>query len=90
MPPRGMRTYVDVIVRVSAGGVENPRAIILPNGRMFEIDHVGGRTRFEGGMALSVHIGEHVTSLYKDTTGWNGARWYVVMRGAGAPAFEQA
>ena len=36
MPPWSMRTYVDVILRVSSGGTETPKAIILPDGRTFE------------------------------------------------------
>lgn len=28
----------------------------------------------------SIQIGMHAAYLYKDTTGWNGVRWYVVMR----------
>ena len=74
MPPWSMRTYVDVILRVSSGGTETPKAIILPDGRTFEV--------------LTVHIGTHTPHLYKDTTGWNGPRWYVVTRGATAPVFD--
>ena len=88
MPPRSMRTYVDVILRVSSGGTETPKAIILPDGRTFEVSDLTTHSCKQGGEVLTVHIGTHTTHLYKDTTGWNGPRWYVVMRGATAPVFD--
>ena len=88
MPPRSMRTYVDVILRVSSGGTETPKAIILPDGRAFEVSGITTHSRRQGGEVLTVHIGAHTTHLYKDTTGWNGPRWYVVMKGAPAPVFD--
>lgn len=90
MVPMPMRTYVDVLLRVSAGGTETPRAIILPDGRMFEITGVTTHRRRQGGEVLTIHVGMHATSLYKDTTGWNGPRWYVIMRGAPDQVFEDA
>lgn len=88
MPPWSMRTYVDVILRVSSGGTETPKAIILPDGRTFEVSGLTTHSRKQSGEVLTVHIGTHTTHLYKDTTGWNGPRWYVVMRGETAPVFE--
>ena len=88
MPPWSMRTYVDVILRVSSGGTETPKAIILPDGRTFEVSGLTTHSRKQSREVLTVHIGTHTTHLYKDTTGWNGPRWYVVTRGATAPVFE--
>lgn len=89
MPPRSMRAYVDVILRVSSGGTETPKAIILPNGRTFEVSGLTTHSRKQGGEALTAHIGTHATHLYKDTTGWNGPRWYVVMRSTPKPVFSE-
>ncbi len=80
MPPRGIRTYVDVVVRVSADGTELPRAIVLPDGRAFEVTRVTSKKRLQGGWVFAIQIGEHMTSLYKDAAGWGGERWFVVMR----------
>lgn len=88
MPPMGMRTYVDVLLRVSSGGTESPKAIILPDGRTFEVSGTTTRARKGTQEVLTITVGTHVTHLYKDLTGWNGARWYVVMRGAPEPVFE--
>lgn len=71
------REYVDVIVRVAASGAETPRAIIMADGRMFGIDRTTYRTHVAGGLRYTVHIGSHVTHLYKDTCSSPGARWYV-------------
>ncbi|WP_241146192.1 hypothetical protein [[Collinsella] massiliensis] len=80
MPPRGIRTYVDIVVRVSADGTELSRAIVLPDGRAFEVTRVTSKKRLQGGWVYAIQIGEHMTSLYKDAAGWSGERWFVVMR----------
>ena len=85
-----MRTHVDVLLHVSASGTETPRAVILPDGRVFAIDGLTTHCRKPWGEVLTVHIGRHVTSLYKDSTGWAGPRWYVVMRDTPEPVFEDA
>lgn len=90
MPPHSMRTYVSVVLRVSEGGTENPLAIILPDGRTFEVSGTTTRARKGDHDVLTVRIGTHTTHLYKDKTGWNGPRWYVVMRGATQPTFSDA
>lgn len=85
-----MRTYVDTVVRVSADGAETPLAVVLPDGRAFEISQVSDRRKWEGCRRFAVRIGRQVTYLYKDTSGWGGPRWFVVMKGAVPPVFESA
>ena len=80
-PVTGKRTYVDVIVRVASDGTETPQFIMLPDGRTFEVSRVVMRTRLVDGEVLSVQIGSHMTSLWKETRGWGRPRWYVKMRG---------
>lgn len=78
--PRGMRTYVSVYLQIGPDGHEAPQVVVLPDGRMFRIDAVERWQRVQGGYALTVRIGSHVTTLWKDTGGWSGPRWYVIMR----------
>ena len=80
MPPRESRTYVDVVLRVDAMGVQTPLAVILPDRRTYPVDRVSDRRRIAEGLALTVHIGEHVTQLHRDDRGFSGQRWYVTMR----------
>ena len=80
MVPKGMRTYVHVYLQVGPDGCETPRVIVLPDGRMFRIDAVERWQRVQGGYALAIRIGNHTTTLWKDTAGWSGPRWYVIMR----------
>lgn len=88
MPPLSQRTYVSVILRVSEAGVETPQAIILPDGRRYEVGTGTVHHRVKGGEILTVHVGPATTHLYKDTSGWNGSRWFVVLRDVGdRPAF---
>lgn len=89
MPPRSQRTYVSVILRVSEAGVETPQAIILPDGRRYEVGTGTTHHRVQGGEILTVHVGPATTHLYKDASGWNGSRWFVVLHdGGNRPAFE--
>lgn len=80
MVPKGMRTYVDVYLRVGPDGRETPEVIALPDGRLFRIDAVERWQRVQGGYAVAIRIGKRMTTLWKDTTGWSGPRWYVIMR----------
>lgn len=75
-----VRTYVDVVMYVSSGGTETPKAIIMPDGRVYEVKSTSTREKTPDGMAMTVQIGDRTTKIYKDSTGWNGARWYVMMR----------
>ena len=74
------REYVDVIVRVARSGSEQPRAIIMGNGRTYTIDRTTYRKALAGGTRYTIHIGGHVTYLYKDETANAGPRWYVELR----------
>lgn len=65
----GKRTYVDALLRVSAGGMESPKAIILPDGRTFEVGGTTTRARKGTQEVLTITVGAHVTHLYKDLTG---------------------
>lgn len=77
----GVRTYVDVFVRVSADGREEPQLIILPDtGRTFVVTRTTSHHRVVGGEVFSVQIGTHMTTLWKDARGMQGSRWYVKMR----------
>lgn len=89
-PNLGPRRYVDIIMRVTASGVENPMFIIMDDGRTFEVDRVTERKRIQGGMRFSIMIGNYCTCLWKDTTGWNGPRWYVRLRNSGSAIFVEA
>lgn len=87
MPPREARTYVDVILRVGALGTQTPLAVVLPDGRVYEVSYVTERRRERCGMSYTVHIGTHATQLYRADGGFEGGRWFVVMREGGkAPA----
>lgn len=74
------REYVDVIVRVARSGAEQPRAIIMGNGRTYTIDRTTYRKALAGATRYTIHIGGHVTYLYKDETANAGPRWYVELR----------
>lgn len=76
----GKRTYVDVLVLAHADGTEEPQLIVLPNGRTFSVVRTVSRHRVVGGEVFSVQIGSRMTSLWKDTHGLRGARWYVNLR----------
>lgn len=90
-PDRELRTYVTAIVRVSELGGEVPLAIILPDGRVYEISQVTSSRRIGGNCEqYTVSIGGHSTNIWKDTAGWNGQRWYVVMRDAKDRPFARA
>ena len=75
-----MRTYVGVVLDVGADGTQTPLAVVLPDRRTYRVELVSERRRTRDGLAMTVHIGEHVTQLYRDDTGFSGQRWYVRMR----------
>lgn len=75
-----VKTYVDVVMRVDASGEQTPLAIVLPDRRAYQVTKVAERRWSRDGLALVVHIGSHVTSLYRDDHGLRGQRWYVMMR----------
>lgn len=77
----GRREYVDVILRVARSGNESPRAVILSDGRTYCIDRTTYRKATPQGVRYTVHIGGHVTYLYKDSACGCGARWYVELKG---------
>lgn len=81
MVATGKRTYVDVILRIGADGTETPQFIMLPDGRTYEVSRVTMRTRLIDGEVLSIQIGSHMTSLWKEARGWGRPRWYVKLRG---------
>ena len=81
MVATGKRTYVDVILRIGADGTETPQFIMLPDGRTYEVSRVTMRTRLVDGEVLSIQIGSHATSLWKEARGWGRPRWYVRLRG---------
>ena len=87
--PRGQREYVDVIVRVAASGCEQPRAVIMANGRTFAIERCTQRADLGTHTRYTVHIGGHATYLYKDMTCAAGPRWYVELRQRGTNARER-
>lgn len=80
MVGKGMRTYVEVLLRVAPDGTETPEVVMLPDGRLFRIERVESRRRVGDGYAFSVLIGSHVTTLWKELCGWSGPRWFVALR----------
>lgn len=81
MPPKGIRTYVDVYLKVDQNGLEAPLAIVLPNGRTFKVDRIVSRRLSDGELALTIAIGEHITYIWKEANRWARPRWYVVEGG---------
>ncbi len=82
-PDKSVRTYVTAIVRVSASGSEVPLAVTLPDGRTYEVSKVTTTQKVGGNCErLTVTIGQRTTNLWRDTSGWGGTRWYVIMRDA--------
>ena len=65
MVPKGMRTYVDVYLRVGPDGHETPEVIALPDGRLFRIDAVERWQRVQDGYAVAIRIGKRMTTLWK-------------------------
>ena len=90
-PDKSVRTYVTAIVRVGASGSEVPLAVILPDGRTYEISKVTTTQKVGGSCErLTVTIGQRTTNIWRDTAGWGGTRWYVVMRDALNNPFAEA
>ena len=80
MEPAGRKTYVDVLMRVCADGTEVPQAVILPDGRMYEVTKISSVRKLLRRADFSIMIGEHATCLHVERGNWTGPRFYVYLR----------